>query len=292
MAKLWYVRRGRTVKGPFPEPLVGRFLDIGRIHDDDELSLNGNDWTQAAKLRANILAKAQAQAVSGEAAENWREDERGLSDRRQQDSTAPDDVERRSTEERRGFEPEPIVLHRQRRARLATDFKPPRRSRKLQYAVLAGMMAVILASGITLAPKSSKNPPDCAAMPRAGVNWSNCRFEALKLPQADLAGALLRNTRLRNAELSGVQLSAADLAYAELAYADLSRANLRKARLTGVNLQHATLVDTDFRGADLSYADLSGANMTGAELADAKLDQAIWIDGLPCGAGSLGGCRR
>ncbi len=291
MAKLWYVRRGRTVKGPFPEPLVRRFIGIGRINDDDELSLDSDGWERVAELRKGLLAESE-DAPAPELSENWRQDERGPADRRQQDGEAPDGIERRSLEERRDFEPEPIVRHRQRRARMATEFQPPRRNRKLQYTLLAGMMAVILVSGIVLTPESSDNPPDCAAAPRPGVNWSNCRFEALKLPQADLAGAVLRNARMRSAELPGARLDSTDLAYAELAYANLSGANLRQARLTGVNLQHATLIDTDFRGADLSYADLSGANMTGSDLADAKLDQAIWMDGLPCGPGSLGGCRR
>ncbi len=291
MAKLWYVRRGRTVKGPFPEPLVRRFLGIGRIRDDDELSINGDDWETASKLCETVFAMTE-KVQGNELSESLRQDERGAGERRQKEGSAADGAERRSSGERRGFEPEPIVLHRQRRARMATEFKPPPRNRKLQYTLLAGMMAVILVSGIILTPESSESPPDCAAKPRAGVNWSNCRFEALQLPQADLAGSVLRNVRMRNAELTEVQLNAADLAYAELAYANLSKANLQKAQLKGANLQHATLTGTNFRGADLSYADLSGANMIGADLAEATLNQAIWIDGLPCGIDSVGGCRR
>ena len=59
----------------------------------------------------------------------------------------------------------------------------------------------------------------------------------------------------------------------------------------GAGLRNADLSYANLRGADLGYADLRGANLGAADLSGAKLDNAIWIDGNECAAGSVGECK-
>jgi uncharacterized protein YjbI with pentapeptide repeats len=61
--------------------------------------------------------------------------------------------------------------------------------------------------------------------------------------------------------------------------------------LVGVGLRNADLSYANLSGADLSYADLRGANLGAADLTGVKLDNAIWIDGNECAAGSVGECK-
>ena len=118
-----------------------------------------------------------------------------------------------------------------------------------------------------------------------------------KLIEADLYKAVLYN-----ANLSGANLRGANLSFANLDRADLTDANLVQARLSGAKLIAARLSGANLRGANLSFAnldqadlrsaDLSGARLSRANLHGANLTDATWTDGIKCGKGSIGGCRR
>ena len=102
----WYARRDGVIRGPFPPTEVGRYILLGRIRLDDEISTDRNNWQTAGSI-ASILPKEILQLSS------WPDyqrlivarlqvDER-VSDRRDADSPLPDaaDNERRAGRDRR-----------------------------------------------------------------------------------------------------------------------------------------------------------------------------------------------
>ncbi|NDJ19101.1 serine/threonine-protein kinase [Myxacorys almedinensis] len=112
----------------------------------------------------------------------------------------------------------------------------------------------------------------------------------LKLPRADLSGAVFHQSNLRQINLQGANLFNADFGRASL-----NRANLRDANLGRAYLSNADLEGADLRGADLSHAyllnanlrgtNLCGANLTGAKLTEEQLVMARtnWLTIRPSG---------
>jgi len=94
------------------------------------------------------------------------------------------------------------------------------------------------------------------------------------LPQAFLQNATLNKARLDGANLSGAKLNKTYLADANLSGARLNRAYLCSANLSGVKLNKAYLSGANFAGAKLFLADLSDANLSDANLNDADLTNA------------------
>jgi len=64
------------------------------------------------------------------------------------------------------------------------------------YLAVTGLLAVILLSALGMAPRSSDPASDCKSAAVSGVNWRNCKLESLRLSDANLAGADLRNAHL------------------------------------------------------------------------------------------------
>lgn len=180
--------------------------------------------------------------------------------------------------------------HRRLRVAYIDQQLHPADKRPQYYALVAGLLALILFVAFRLGPLPVAADSSCWARPSPGVNWSNCTFEALAAKHANLAGANLRNASLRSANLMGARLIRADMSYSELVDADLSYAELSRAVLVGANLQQADLTYAHLTDADLAYADLSGAVLGGADLSGARLDHAIWIDGNICTPGLVGRC--
>lgn len=267
--RLWFVRRDDTVQGPFPEPLVCRYLAIGRVVDTDEVSQDGSYWRPAQDVPVLTQGAEALLAPAGvdEAADpDWAEERskaarRWLDDRKSPDprgrSNAPPVdaaiLERRSGSDRRQM-PETVEQKAYREGR--GDFESWLRSRRQRYGIAAAFVMLALL-WLVISPTLFKpvNPvavglhigaSDCTAAARKGVNWSGCTMD----------GALLVGVDLRAADLLG-----ASLKQANLRYADLARANLLRA-------------------------DLSGADLTGT-----RLDGAVWSDGRVCAAGSVGVCK-
>jgi hypothetical protein len=285
--RLWYVRRGDVVKGPFQTALIKRYLLMGRIRASDELSLDKEVWHVPPHYPMFSPEKLEEDRATVMA----REDERNGGDRRHNE--APDNPykERRSGEERRSAETPETVARRKRRQRVLASLKPTRQSNVVPALVSAFAVALIVVSGFLFKPRGGGSEPDCDAAPAPGVNWSNCRKEGVDAHGTDLRGAVLRSARLTGANLEGVQLQGGDLAYADLVDITLLGSDLTGATLKGTTLRKAVLTGAKFEGADLSYADLSDALIEGAGFADARLDHAIWIDGRTCAPGSIGACR-
>ncbi len=266
--RLWYVRRGERQQGPFPEPLVCRYILSGRIGAGDMLSLDGVFWRgldQLPDLRRAVDDTMHAHAASGDSDMAWREErakaaQRWLDDRKSPDPRgrisgavpAPKQERRRGRDRRQMPEAEEHQAYREHRA----TFESWVRSRRQRYVraalfVLATGLLVV-AAALLLKPVNpihvgiKLQRADCALGAARGINWSAC----------DKNGALLVGADLRGAELMGVRFRQANLRYADL------------------------------RQANLSGADLSGVDLTGA-----RLGEAIWTDGRRCAVDSVGTCR-
>ncbi len=297
-AATWYVRRGDRIRGPYPAGIIGSYLILGRIHVEDDVSLDGEHWQPLAMHPELIPALLRDDGVDEErlmAARRWH-DERRLVDRRRggRDPSSAG-VERRQTGERRREQP----AGARRRPRSDDADRPSgmvrgRSGRLFVVLSLALIMPVVYLMFQRPVPDEMDEGRvrDCRAPAGPAVDWSHCMKGGVRLEGGDLSGARLSGIVLTAARLRGARLTSADLSYADLHGADLRDADLSGARLVGANLRRADLSGARLSGARLLYADLRGATIDGAVLEGADLGQAIWIDGRLCESGSIGACRR
>ncbi len=318
--QLWYTRRGKEIRGPFPAPQISRFILLGRIHEIDELSTDQHSWQKVSDVPVLIPDELKADLSDPEAHEKlliarMREDERSARDRRdlEQENNPRQERRRRSDDgDRREQEEREMLRHREIKTAIIESAR-----HRSQHYFLRGVLATLLLVGVIGAAWyyqpwiEGSVSTDCNTAPQPWVNWSNCMLEGQRLASIDLRGARLRNANLAGVDLRGSKLGGADLAYANLVGANMVAATLGQAVLMGANLRNANLGATDFSGANMAYAilqgaDLSSADFTGADLSNAdlqgaklitatftgaKLDQAIWVDGQVCARGSVGRCE-
>jgi len=293
---LWFTRRNGEVCGPHPAGLISRFLIIGRLTPEDEISLDRETWRPIHE-HPQLIPDELRNLDTPEGRERLlqarlREDER-ISDRRAGVASPASIAERRGPDRRRPEPPE-ILSHRRKRAQwltrpAATLDAATRGPTPWIIAASATLVAVLLFFWATDRGEPP-SPPACHLPPAPEVNWSYCRMPGLDLSGVDLSRALLRNTDLLGSSLEGARLVEADLSYADLQRARLVRADLRRARITGASMQNAVLTGARLDTADLSFVNLTGASIEGAALEGAILDRAVWIDGRICATGSVGTC--
>lgn len=299
---LWYLKRGKEVRGPFPDQVITQYLLLGRIDTNDMVSLDKLAWQRIGDLEellpqpmpnddAHSLQVKDWTTERLEASRRWA-DERGIPDRRESAAESGGETRERRRGDRRKTEEDAAVLA------LRQDHVRQQRllaGRKEKLAGAAVLLALLIA-GVFVATQvfSPVHPlkvnigspePTCDRPGKPHVNWSGCDKSGTWLKGLDLSSANLGGAHFNSAELSKANLAYADLTRADLSYANLAGANLQGADLGGANLRYAELRGANLRGADLRAADLSGANLGGAQLAD-----AIWLDGTVCGAGSVGAC--
>lgn len=289
--RLWYTRRDETVKGPFPSGTIRRFVVLGRVLLEDEVSSDQQEWLLVKDVPEVVSPEIRKAIIEGDRAllmsARMREDERTGRERR----TAYDDIkyaQRRQAERRRS---EPVLLKKHRSAK--TDLRELKRQRSLPamgMIVAAFLVIAAIGYGLFIGAPPGAPEPDCAAPASPGINWRNCRLDGLQAESADLRGATLNNAKLREARFSGANLSAGDLQYADFSGADLSYTDLSGALMKGAELQGSDLSNADLSNTDLSFSNLTGANLGGADIATTRFDNAIWIDGAHCAEGSVGGC--
>jgi hypothetical protein len=267
--RLWYVRRGDQQRGPFPEPLICRFILLGRIGDHDELSLDGTFWRSLSAL-PDLVTSAKTlleqHVVDSQGDPDWRAEREKAALRWLDDRKAPDprgnhqdkpaqspEQDRRAGEDRRQW-PETVEHHAYRENRAV--FEQWIRSGSVQYSkVILGIFIPVVLVVVGALFMKPVNPVrvglkvgkvDCMQAPGRGVDWSGC-------------------------DKSGMLVVGADL---------------RDAALVGTNFNHAVLQYTDLR-----HANLRQSNLDGADLAGAKLEGATWVDGRVCAANSVGQCK-
>lgn len=293
---LWYTRRGGHVRGPFPQRQISHCILLGRIGDNDELSVDREHWHALAEL-PHLIPEVMRNVVTEEDRQRlqmarMRADERRGGDRRLgSERMCPDTGERRRDSDRRQDEEELMLRHREIRREILdagrnADDGPcgPYCRYLLIFVALLSILFVVFT------PDSDYVPADCEAPAAERVNWNNCKLPGLVAEHANLRGAQARNMDLTAARLVASNLISADLAYTSLNLADLRRTNLSNARLTGTGLRGADLRGTQLSGADLSYADLREAHLEGAEFSQTRFDNAIWVDGRICKPGSVDRC--
>lgn len=302
--KLWFIRSGQRVLGPFPGKLVARDILLGRHRSGDEASVDQVFWTPIEQLpelhpklavKHRIIGSADAPLdwlkERREAAKRWA-DERTGQERRDVIAPVKTDEHRRGRDRRSQLEDASLLEIRQRHAawELALRY---RRDRFIGIGLLLlALLALAIYAVFTMAPV---NPivvgfygphARCSAPAAPQTNWLRCDKSGAWLKGVDLSSAMLRESRFNAANLSFATLS-----FANLAGADLSFANLQQARLNGANLTQANLSYAELRDADLRNADLSGAQLDTATLIGARLDDAIWVDGRRCAFLSVGSCK-
>lgn len=265
--RLWYVRDKAGVRGPFPETLICSYIVLGRLHQDDEVSMDEMFWRKAGQVPE--LRRAMHDLLAGHTHVDdvqWSEERakavlRWLDDRKSSDprgSHATDDdmprLDTRSGDERR-HEAETVEQHVYREGRSAFESQLHHYRQRFGKPLAWFVSGVLVAAALLVLFVEPVNPVkvglqmstvDCAAPPAPSVRWSGCRKDGALLAGADLRAAELVGTSLRQAQLS---------------HADFSRANLL-------------------------HADLAGADLSGA-----RLGEAVWVDGRICAADSIGRCR-
>ncbi len=118
---LWYTRRGVSIRGPFPEELVRRYVLLGRLGEDDEVSRDCTFWEPLSahpELIPELVIEARTSDEARERlmATRLLEDARDVSERRgegvsESARSAPEAThgERRGGGQRRGPEPDWMV---------------------------------------------------------------------------------------------------------------------------------------------------------------------------------------
>jgi hypothetical protein len=103
----WYARRNGTVRGPFADEYVSRYILLGRIRLNDELSRDGNKWRPVTDF-PDLFPE---QLIRLETWDDYQKlvmarikyDER-ISERRQRTTTQLPGRERRTGKERRSVD--------------------------------------------------------------------------------------------------------------------------------------------------------------------------------------------
>jgi hypothetical protein len=264
--RLWYLRQRGEVLGPFPEKLLCRFIVLGRVGEQDEVSLDATHWELAGdvpELAEGVDNLLKIRGTADDVDPEWSEerakailrwlDDRKSPDPREQKAAIPAEHDKRSGKDRREA-PESVELHAYRQWR--GEFERWMRGQRQRngfvwrvgfvFAAVAVLFIVFNRPVNPIKVGLQVKPVNCQLPPAQGVDWSGCAKDDALLVGVDLTNAQLVGTSLRNA-----------------------------------NLSHA-----DLRGADLAQADLSGAKLEGA-----RLDEATWTDGRKCAQGSLGRCN-
>lgn len=286
----WYFRRQGKVSGPFAAGLISRYILLGRLEMDDELSMDRTIWAPVSEHDGLIPGVMKGDMNDPFVVERLKAARRWADEREREDSLAGEGNGRKAGERRDQRELDEFS-HRDwsHRDPLGTQTDNP----LLGWLILVLVICAIGAGGYYV--YINRTPPvqiDCAAAAAAGVNWSNCQLPGSELTGRALPGAVLTNTNLAGSRLGGADLHNANLSYANLGQAELLKTNLANALLLGANLRGANLQGADLRGANLSFANLSEANLDGVNLEGALLHKAVWIDGRVCADNSLGDCGR
>lgn len=283
--KLWYLKRGDRVTGPFAAAVMARNIVLGRIQPDDLVSLDRDDWIEAAQTREFEAVAAPAARARAFASADERRDERRNDDAAEATSAQ---TRVRGPERRRVETPE-IVRRRKSSNRVWQSLHKSKPDDGIVWLGLVAVIVVIAGLGLLITPAEIE-VGDCASDPHPGVNWDSCTRPSADLRGANLSGAVARGAHLASSNLAGANLVGADFAYADLRNANFELADLTASRLTGADLRGANFAHADLSSADLQFADLRDARLDGADLSGALLGNAIWLSGEQCRRGSVGVC--
>lgn len=282
------------MSGPHPEGLICRYVILGRIRANDQLSRDQQDWYTVAEVEDFFQAWQEGPMGETDPKRKFRSlaraCERSGKDRRQEQTPTEEQRQQRSGEERRAPEAEELVQLRNAQT-INLKYSPLANASAWRWVI--PIIVITLGSLLWLfaIQKEKSVARSCGDLTSSPVHWNDCQLAKANLEGLDLAQANLRNANLRSARLQGVSLRGADLAYADVRSSDASYADLAESRWKGAQMQGMDLSSASLQNADLSYANLTDAQLGGADLRGARLDNAIWIDKRVCVTGSVGICR-
>lgn len=284
---LWFVRRGRAIRGPYHWQTIEKELLLGRIIGSDEACGADGQWCtlqQVVDRNRFVSDDALAGRTPPQTSPKLPLDVAGEDENAHESGAGPG---ARAT----GLRLSPAV--RARRARAASIWAGLCESAQPTVMPLLAVAGVLLAVTLLATLGRTSAPAgviDCGTGLVAGGSWDYCSLVGSSADGADLTGLSARNARLFGASFVQAILTEADLSYADMSRADLTLVRLERARLVGTNLREAVLPHARLAGADLRYADLSGADLRGADLQRAQLGEALWTDGRRCARESIGTC--
>lgn len=147
---LWYTRRDREIRGPFPAGMVTRYILLGRIRETDQLSTDQISWQSLSDVPQLIPEELKLDLSDPQNREKlriacMREDERGALDRRGSDAAPkPRDTGRdQRSVERRQYEPMDVMRHREIKTRLLISLRQKHREQYLPR--ILGVVSVLSA---------------------------------------------------------------------------------------------------------------------------------------------------
>jgi hypothetical protein len=155
MARLWYLRKGERVTGPFPLPAIQQDFLLGRIRLNDELSQDRQEWLRLSDHPELAALGPPAPRDGGEDGERdwgrerfealrrWADERSGHDRRAQQQRTTAAQSARRQGERR---QPES-----DRRTVRSTDRPAPSAQPRAAWRVLAAILAVVILALIAVA---------------------------------------------------------------------------------------------------------------------------------------------
>lgn len=279
----WYIKKDDQVFGPYPNKLISRYLILGRLTLESEISQDQKNWVTVDHYKSLVPEVVlNAHTPEGNKAlmlARIREDERST---RSEEEVAET--------ERRMDESQVVKLHRQLRDDILNQYRNQPGMNKRNIILLIAVAISMIVAFFSYRPVSDDTGSDCDALPAAGINWSMCNKQGQNLAGLDLSLSLFTSAILSDVDFSRSLLTGSDFSYANLSRAEMQQTQLRNAALIGANLRQANLLDANLEAANLSYAELEGARLEGALLDNARFDNAIWIDGQHCLPGSIGGC--
>jgi uncharacterized protein YjbI with pentapeptide repeats len=128
--------------------------------------------------------------------------------------------------------------------------------------------------------KSNLGSADLQGAHLKGIRLDNAWLIDADLRECDLRDATLAGSNLQHASLTGANLDSADLTGAHLMGTDLVRSNLLGATLVEANLRGANLDRAALVGADLTHATIDARWRTMLEQSGARhVDTVHWVTG-------------
>ena len=150
--QLWYTRRDKEIRGPFPAGLITRYILLGRILETDQLSNDQRSWQQVSNFPELIPPELKLDLTVPENSEKlriarMREDERENSDRRDSRNSIgsynPNEMRRGG--DRRSTESTDVVRHREIRSKLMESLRQKQKENYIQRIIgLVFVFTIIL----------------------------------------------------------------------------------------------------------------------------------------------------
>lgn len=156
--QVWFLRRDGEILGSFPDAVIAQHMILGRVHENDEVSLDTHSWHKPDEVEAlRHVVNNLIGVGTGERAEDpeWRAERMQAAVRWLDERKAPD---RRTTEEaeaaarwaamrtnkdrRLKVEPPEILAYRQQRAVIEASLRRPRRN--YTPAIVAMIVIIVL----------------------------------------------------------------------------------------------------------------------------------------------------